>query len=42
MKRIVAILNHRDSGYPENGMLAAVVPKDVLIGAGQNLSAEPM
>ena len=41
MKRIVAILNHRDSGYPENGMLAAVVPKDVLMDAGQNLSNEP-
>ncbi len=40
MKRIVAILNHRDSGYPENGMLAAVVPKDVLMDAGQNLSDE--
>jgi DNA-binding Lrp family transcriptional regulator len=40
MKRIVAILNHRDSGYPENGMLAAVVPKNVLMDAGQKLSVE--
>ena len=41
IKRVVAILNHRDSGYPENGMLAAVVPKRVLMDAGQNLSVEP-
>ena len=40
IKRVVAILNHRDSGYPENGMLAAVVPKETLIDAGQNLSLE--
>lgn len=40
IKRIVAILNHRDSGYPENGMLAAVVSKELLIDAGQNLSAK--
>ena len=41
MKRMVAILYHRDSGYPENGMLAAVVPERLLVDAGNKLSAEP-
>ena len=41
MKRMVAILYHRDSGYPENGMFAAVIPEQSLNDAGYKLSAEP-
>jgi siroheme decarboxylase len=38
IKRIVAILHHRDSGYSENGMFAAAVPSGQIEEAGRILS----
>ena len=41
LKYVGAILYHRNSGYPENGMFTAVVPEMLLKKAGENLSKEP-
>lgn len=41
IKRIAAILNHRDSGYTENGMFTAVVPVDKIENAGKKLTSVP-
>jgi siroheme decarboxylase len=41
LKRIGAILNHRESGFPINGMFAGVVPKKQLEEAGTRLAAIP-
>jgi DNA-binding Lrp family transcriptional regulator len=39
IKRIGAILNHRDSGYTENGMFTAVVPEEQIEIAGKKLTS---
>jgi DNA-binding Lrp family transcriptional regulator len=41
LKRIGAILNHRDSGFTENGMFTAVVPVELIKNAGRKLTSIP-
>lgn len=41
LKRVGAILHHRDAGYPFNGMLACIVAEDEIEAAGQFLAAIP-
>jgi DNA-binding Lrp family transcriptional regulator len=41
LKRIGAVLNHRDAGYKFNGMLACVVGEDQIEAAGRALAAIP-
>ena len=38
MKRIGAILNHRNSGFTENGMFTAVIPSEKMESAGKKLT----
>jgi DNA-binding Lrp family transcriptional regulator len=41
LKRIGAILHHRDSGFPINGMFACVVPEGQMGEAGERLASLP-
>ena len=41
IKRIVAILYHRSSGYTENGMFAAVIPSKQMENASKKLTLVP-
>jgi DNA-binding Lrp family transcriptional regulator len=39
LKRISAVLHHRDAGYKYNGMLACIIPEDKIEAAGSALAA---
>lgn len=41
LKRVAAVLNHRDSGYTENGMFTAVIPEDKITDAGKKMASIP-
>ncbi len=41
IKRVGVVLYHRNSGYTENGMFAAVVPLNQMNEAGEKLTAMP-